>query len=377
MPQKIAFLKIRDFSFINPNLIAQFKRVFPEYSLEVFDFKDWLKYNPHLYLLAMAAVYKEYGREILAGQKKPNPHLFVTRWIGKRIKKLVQQRFNPRDYAFTFQTQTNFDASVAGMPHFIYTDHTLRANWRYKLFDPSKIQYSAEWRSAIEPEIYRNASKIFFASNFARTSAIEDYQYPAEKAECVYTGINVKIDPPTNKAYTAKRILFVGVEWERKGGPEVAEAFKRIQAQHPDATLTIVGCSPELDLPNCQVIGRVPREQVVQYFREATIFCMPSRIEPAGIAFTEAAMYKLPIISANSGGLPDRVLHGQTGYLIEPGDVDSLTKYLSDLLDHPERCREFGEAGYQLAHREFTWDRVGDRIRAAILSTIQPTQRMA
>ncbi|HYF63479.1 MAG TPA: glycosyltransferase family 4 protein, partial [Herpetosiphonaceae bacterium] len=144
-------------------------------------------------------------------------------------------------------------------------------------------------------------------------------------------------------------------------------AFRKALEVCPQARLTIVGCTPDIDLPNCTVVGRIPKEDVAQYLREATIFCMPSRIEPAGIAFTEAAMYKLPVLSANSGGIPDRVVHGQTGYLVEVGDSEALARYLIELLQDPEKCRAMGEAGYRLASEHFTWERVGDVIHDQIV----------
>ncbi len=372
MPKKIAFIKVRSFSFINPSLIEQVQRTFPEHTVDVIDLKDWLIQHKLVLLLAFLNVYKEYWREILQGKKKANECLFTTRYIFKKIQKMIPERIKPAEYAFTFQTQTLFDAGVNALPHFIYTDHTVLANLRYPDIDPQRALFSKAWMQ-LEPSIYAKATNVFTASNFARDSAIADYHCPPEQVVCVYTGINVAIDTPEHKDYRAQKILFVGVEWERKGGPEVIAAFQQVLKVCPNAHLTIVGCSPSVEVANCTIVGRIPKEQVAQYYREATIFCMPSRIEPAGIAFTEAAMYKLPIISALSGGIPDRVIHGETGYLVPVGDVDNLAQYLIELLTHPERCQTFGEAGYQLAKDYFTWERVGDALHSYITPHLSNT----
>jgi glycosyltransferase involved in cell wall biosynthesis len=367
MPQKIAFIKVRSFSFINPKLIEQVERTFGDrYTIEVFDLKDWLIAHKPLLAMAYAEVWKEYWPALLRRKKRPNECLFVTEFIFDQIKRAVNQRINSRDYAFTFQTQTLFDASVPGVPHFVYTDHTVRANLHYPVIDRQKVLFSDPWM-ALEPEVYLNATKVFTASNFARDSVIGDYAIEPERVACVYTGMNVAIDPPANKDYAGQHIVFVGVEWERKGGPETVAAFRQALAVCPQARLTIVGCTPDIDLPNCTVVGRVPKEEVARYLREATIFCMPSRIEPAGIAFTEAAMYKLPVLSANSGGIPDRVIHGETGYLVDVGDSETLARYLIELLQNPEKCRAMGEAGYRLASEHFTWERVGEVIHDQIV----------
>ena len=92
---------------------------------------------------------------------------------------------------------------------------------------------------------------------------------------CVYAGSNTTIKPVAldNRHYGNKQILFVGVDWQRKGGPELIEAFKRVLQKHPDARLAIVGCSPELSTPNCDIVGRVPVDQVVP--RSARRVSMP------------------------------------------------------------------------------------------------------
>lgn len=376
MAKKIAFIKIRSFSFINPSLIEQMRRTFPDHDVDVLDLKDWLIEHKFVLLMAYLNVFKEYWRELIQRKKKATECLFTTRYMFKKVQQIIPERIKAHDYAFTFQTQTLFDARLKELPHFIYTDHTVLANLRYPEVDPQRALFSKPWM-ALEHEIYDHATKIFTASNFARDSAIADYHCEPERVVCVYTGINVAIAPPAHKDYTAQKILFVGVEWERKGGPEVVAAFKKALVVCPNAHLTIIGCSPTVDVPNCTVVGRIPKEQVAPYYREATIFCMPSRIEPAGIAFTEAAMYKLPIISAISGGVPDRVIHGETGYLISVGDVAALAQYLIELLTSPERCQTFGEAGYRLASEQFTWERVGNVMHDVIVPYLNHTTAAA
>ena len=365
MPKKIAFIKVRSFSFINPKLIEQMERTFGEYEIEVFDLKDWLVAHKPLLVMAYLAAWKEYGREIIMRKKKATECLFTTEFMFAKIRQAIAARINADEYVFTFQTQSLFDASVSDLPHFMYTDYTVRAflsetgsTAPYQLFSPAWLRH--------EPAIYRHPTKIFAASNAARDSMIADYGCDPDQVTTVYTGVNVAVEPPADKTYDEPQIVFVGVEWERKGGPDVIAAFRKVLDVCPTAKLTIVGCSPQVDLPNVTVVGRVPKEQVSQYLRAATIFCMPSRIEPAGIAFTEAAMYKLPIVSARAGGIPDRVIHGETGYLVAVGDRDMLATYLIELVQNPDLCRQFGEAGAELA-RSFTWEHVGTVIHKEIM----------
>jgi glycosyltransferase involved in cell wall biosynthesis len=72
----------------------------------------------------------------------------------------------------------------------------------------------------------------------------------------------------------SKNILFVGVEWQRKGGPILLKVFEQVLARYPDASLTIVGCNPKnINLPNCNIIGKVSVDQVIEYYNSANVFC--------------------------------------------------------------------------------------------------------
>ncbi len=369
---RIAFVKLGDFSHINPNLIGQLERTFPDAKLDIFDVKALVRQRPDLLLRSLPTLLREYGRDIIQRKKRARDCLLITSFMFDQIGQLMRQQLAGKGYAWTFQTQSLFDASQPGLPHFVYTDHTVLANLNYPIIDRRRVLYSKPWLRR-ERAIYANANYVFAASNFARDSIIADYDCPPEQVLCVYTGVNVRVpDPAGPKPYTNPEILFVGVEWERKGGPQVVAAFKRVLEQRPDAQLTIIGCSPEVDLPNVNVVGRIAPQALPPYFERASLFCLPAWIEPAGIAYAEAALYRLPVVATPIGGIPDRVVHGETGYLIPPGDVSALSEHLLALLNNPERCAEFGAAGRRRAEQLFSWDHVGDRIAAAVQSVLDP-----
>ena len=145
------------------------------------------------------------------------------------------------------------------------------------------------------------------------------------------------------KDYNTKTILFVGVTWERKGGPELVKAFEKVLRVHPDARLVIVGYKPKVDLPNVQIIGRLTVDELVPYYQQASIFCLPTKLEPFGIVFVEAMAFGLPLVAPRTGAVPDFVEDGRNGFMVEPGDIDALAEALIKLLDDPQLCRKFGE----------------------------------
>ncbi|MDA0244747.1 MAG: glycosyltransferase family 4 protein [Chloroflexi bacterium] len=365
---KIAFFRKGAIPIANERVAEYLQQKFPEYELDVIDLTLLFEreMRPTFYFNSLQTFFSFAG-DLLTQRKKAKEAFWRTRYLFQQIKKLAAERLNPAEYAFSFQMQSLFDASVPGIPHFIYTDHTNLANLSYPAFDPHDLY--PPWCIELEHDIYRNAAMVFTRSHNITQSVVAEYRIAAEKVACVYAGSNAPLDNTIqldNDDYTNQNILFVGIDWERKGGPELVAAFEHLHQRYPHAQLTIVGASPTLHLPNCQVVGRVPIHQVSEYYRKASIFCLPTKLEPFGIAFVEALAHKLPIVGTNIGAIPDFVQDGTNGYLVEPYNVPQLVEALDKLLGDVDRCRGFGEEGNRQAMRRYNWEAVIERMEGHI-----------
>jgi glycosyltransferase involved in cell wall biosynthesis len=315
---------------------------------------------------------KEFCWYLLPGGKKLKHCLPRTTWYFRRMRAALRARLAGERFAFTFQTQSLFDASIPGTPHFVYTDHASLATLQYPGIRSTDI-WPASWIE-LEKTIYQNAALIFTMSANISHCLIERYSCAPSRVACVYAGGNVRpapAQPGEGDRELSRNVLFVGVDWERKGGPLLALAFREVSRVHPDARLTVVGCSPALDLPNCEVVGRVPPERLSEFFQRATVFCLPTRLEPFGIVFLEAFAHKLPVVATNIGAIPEFVSDGKNGYLVEYDQPTALADRLIELLGNPERCRQFGEAGYRVVAEKYNWEMTGARIRAHIERVLQ------
>ncbi|MGR9085954.1 MAG: glycosyltransferase family 4 protein [Gammaproteobacteria bacterium] len=362
--QRAAFIKMGSFSHINASLIEILTNNFPEFEIDVIDISEVLsKKNPLIYFHCL----KEYGMDLLSGKKKISAIRTRTPYVFNMVRQAMLAKLADRNYGFTFQSQSVFDLSLPGVPHFVYTDHTHLANLQYPGFKRERL-LSRAWIDC-EKEIYRNASLNFSMSSNISRSMIEDYGCAPDTVACVYCGANVQAkedDVFDDSRFAKKNILFVGVDWQRKGGPVLVEAFRTVLETYPDATLTIVGCNPDIELPNCQVVGRIPLPEVKKYFEQASVFCLPTTLEPFGIVFLEAMAHKLPIIASNIGAIPDFVFDGSNGYKVEPNDPHRLARRLIEMVGSPERCKSFGEYGHRLFWDRYTWKKTGERIREKI-----------
>lgn len=373
MPKKIAYFRIGINPITNERFTHVLEKSFPDFEVEVIDILDIVKSRKSIIFINLLYLLKEYGPYVFLSKARVRHYFFMTPYIFKLIKALASDYLTKDDYIFTFQIQSLFDASVEGLPHFVYTDHTTLANLSYPDFNIQEM-YTNSWLE-LEKTIYQNATIIFTRSTNITRSLIEQYACNPNQIMCVYAGSNVNVSDESvnHDKYARKNILFVGRDWKRKGGPELVKAFKAVLKVHPDAQLTIVGCSPKLCVPNCNVVGRIPLNQVSEYYKNGSIFCMPTKHEPFGIVFIEAMSHKLPIVATNIGAIPDFVKEGDNGYLVKPGNIDRLAKALIDLLARPDKCQAFGMKGHQIATEKYTWENVGLRIKEKtleILSTI-------
>ena len=363
----IAFIKLGEFSQINPQVRALLAREFPELNLDVIDLNDLVR-APRARLLSLwVSGLADYGLRAARGKQALESCAQRTPRYFEVARALLSQSLSRRRYRFTFQTQSLFDASQPDTPLFVYTDHTHLTNLYYPSFD-RRMLYSARWID-LERSIYRNATLIFTMSSHVSRSLTEQYGCEPGKIECVSIGSNVASPNEhelSDARYASRRILFVGIDWERKGGPLLVQAFRKVLERMPDAKLTIVGCSPTIDVPNCEVLGRLPLEEVGAHYRRAAVFCMPTQNEPFGVVFLEALEHRLPVIATNIGAIPEIVQEGVSGYTVDTGDVDALADRLYRLLVSPGLCRQFGEAGHAHIRARYTWQSTGRRIAHAI-----------
>jgi len=369
---RIALVGLGVFSYINPALAGALRKAFCGYQLDWIDVRSMVMRHTGMSmpLLRCGHAVREFATQM-------GPRFWQLMWRHNWTTYLFRQRslsaarrIAQRRYSFSIQTQSLFDASVPGLPHFVYTDNTMLANLQYQETQRSDLPVTDEWIS-LERQLYQNARTCFVMSHNVGRSLIEDYGCDRDKVVCAYGGHNAPIEVTPAKTYDQKNILFVGVNWERKGGPELLAAFRLLRKHMPNAKLTIVGCTPSMNEPGCEVIGRVPPSEVGRYYADASLFCMPSRREPFGIVFVEAMAHKLPIVATAVGAVPDFVTNEDNGFLVSPGDIEGLADVLRRLLSNPELCRKMGERSYAVSHR-YTWNNVASIVRNTIQGLVEP-----
>jgi glycogen(starch) synthase len=122
-----------------------------------------------------------------------------------------------------------------------------------------------------------------------------------------------------------------------------------------------------------KLLGHLPWHQLVDLYRRASIFVMPSYYETFGISVVEAMAFGLPVVATTAGGLPEVVENGVTGILVPPGDPKALADAIICLLRNPELRQRMGQAGRERVQTEFTVERVVEQTQAVYQEVAKQT----
>jgi phosphatidylinositol alpha-1,6-mannosyltransferase len=165
----------------------------------------------------------------------------------------------------------------------------------------------------------------------------------------------------------------------RKGQDTLIRAWPKVRATTPDATLLLVGDGPYAkdlralagNAADIVFTGPVPTADLAAYYAAGDAFAMPCRtrrggldVEGLGIVYLEASACGLPVIGGASGGAPDAILEGESGYVVS--DENALVTRLTEFLSDPAKAKAMGEKGRAWTEREWSWEQVAARFRALL-----------
>lgn len=209
---------------------------------------------------------------------------------------------------------------------------------------------------------FQAASVLVPWSAWARQSLIDDYGADPDRIQVLAPGANPAFFAlgrrrlergPTDDPARPVRLLFVGGDWARKGGPQLLEALAGLPAG--SWTLDVVTRASVPATPGVTVHHGVTSnsDTLLRRFAEADVFVLPSLGECLAVVLMEATAAGLPVITTDVGALAEAVNPGETGLVVPPDDVLALHQALSSLLNDPARRRAMGRAGHTLARERF------------------------
>ncbi|OAN47320.1 glycosyl transferase family 1 [Chloroflexus islandicus] len=285
----------------------------------------------------------------------------IQRWIASQRPALIHAHFVPYG-AIALPIAQQFQRPLLVSAH--GTDVTLRdfAIWR--------SSYLAHRLYLLRrKQLVRHTSRLIVQSHFLRQIAINQHGFKPEQVACIRYGIDLSQFQAHQHPPEAGHILYVGRLVERKGLPFLLEALAQLQPRFPDLHLTVIGDGPmraryealarQYLGDRVTFLGAQPSATVRSYLQRAYAFCMPSITMPSGeaetlgVVFLEAMAMRVPPVSFASGGIPEVIRHGETGFLATERNPTELAHYLGLLLANPALRERMGEQGRRWVEQEF------------------------
>lgn len=224
------------------------------------------------------------------------------------------------------------------------------------------------------------ASKVILASKWAQNSVINHYNISKEKTMVCPFGANFEsnfcnheLDRIIEKKSINKiELLFVGKEWNRKGGDKILDIIYSMKKKGVDVTLHIVGCEPKIPedlLSNIVIHGFIDKgsdegvKKLRYLYEKCHLFIMLSIAECYGIVFCEASSFGLPSIAHNTGGISTAVKNGVNGQCFDiTSKPEDIASYIIEIMKNKDEYYKLCKSTYNYFKENLNWNSAGNII---------------
>jgi glycosyltransferase involved in cell wall biosynthesis len=267
------------------------------------------------------------------------------------------------------------------LPVFLWHDATypllIGRYWEYTQLADECLDSLSE----LETRALTRCRKIFYTSRWAANSAHVDYSVQRERIRVVRVGANRKSTWDTaiakamtsTRAYDSCRLLFIGSEWERKGGDTVLRLARTLHATGFAVDVSLVG-SPPVSLTNfpgyAHFLGRIPfgdpssAERFRNLYSAAHFLILPTLGDCTPLVIGEAFSYGLPVLATPAGGIPEMIKHGETGFLspmTSDAEITAAAQWIRDTFNNRDLAQQMALRCFSES-RDYDWDKHADYI---------------
>jgi colanic acid/amylovoran biosynthesis glycosyltransferase len=265
------------------------------------------------------------------------------------------------------------------------------AFWINRCF-PVTFSFTAHANDIFAPRKFEiSLDKLVEAARFVATET--DYaekflrqRFPdrANRIHRIYNGLDLTMFKRADFSSAPPLIVGVGRLIEKKGFADLIRACQLLLDRGQSFRCEILGEGPldcelreqinQLGLQrHVELLGPRPQHEIREHLAAASAFVLPSVIDPDGgmdnlpTVITEAMATGLPVVSTSIGGIPEMVVENETGFLVQPGDVDALAGAIEKTISDRSLAQKFGQAGYERAQKLFSIEKNGRELCALLL----------
>ena len=279
---------------------------------------------------------------------------------------------------------TQVPAALAGTrrrsPYVVITDVTpvqydaMASGYGHRPDRPGPLR---RWKHRVNERVFQSAAHCVGWSSWVTGSMQRDYGVDPARVSVIPPGVDLtRWTPGGARAGSTVRVLFVGGDFERKGGDLLLRALPSLP-EHVEMWIVTKSAVPQSERVHVFNDFEPNDPRLERLFGEVDLFVLPSRAETFGIAAVEASASGLPVVASDVGGLPDIVGDGSTGILVPPGDLEQLTRALATLSSDRQLRSRFGTAARAHAVEHFDATRNAQRLIDVALEAAGHASRQA
>ncbi|TWP29880.1 glycosyltransferase [Apibacter muscae] len=230
------------------------------------------------------------------------------------------------------------------------------------------FSFNVKQGNVIEKRAADNSTTIIVSSDWAKNPFINDYKIPEKKIKVIEFGANIDniiVNPKFNYQKTGQiNLLFLGVDWERKGGEIAIECLNYLNDNNIKSVLHVVGTKPPIKYNNYNIksYGYLNKNLDKDYsllkeiIYNSDLLLLPTKAECSAIVFSEASAYGLPILTYDTGGVSNYVINGQNGYRLnlKCGGKEFAEKILEII--HLKELDKLREGFFAIYKQKLNWE---------------------
>lgn len=309
----------------------------------------------------------------------------VLRSYAQQMTKKISN--SDADAVLFIENELPIGAIKCDKPIILWWDTSLAGIIKYYPYLSNLCKETKNNIYAMEKASLDKSDLIIFVSDWAAEAAIKTYNLNPKKIRVVPWGANFNSNLSQadiqqliqKKNRKQCKLLFLGVNWENKGGPIALEITQALNEQGIDAELTVVGCNPKIDhlySKDFKVLGFIDKFssegnlQLRKLFSESHFLILPSQAETFGHVLCEANSFGVPCLASNVGGISTVIKNGINGQMFpNRNNIDSYCSYIKNIMLNYESYQQLALSSFQEYQSRLNWEVSGMNVKK-ILETL-------
>jgi len=305
-----------------------------------------------------------------------------TEEMGVYYARQIEEKLQQSEFDLIFSPSTIPIAHLkTDLPIVVWLDATfaVMVDYYFKQLCAESIRDG----NLMDNNAFKRCAFVCFASQWAASSAVDDYSIERGKIKVIPFGANFDMIPEkrgnNNSLSIPLQLLFVAKDWCRKGGETVFQTFIALQDMGIETNLFVVGCVPPKKFQHAQmkVFSFLDKNvysdatQLDWLYRNAHFLILPSKEECYGLVLCEANAYGVPVLASDTGGIPEIVRDGINGFLM-PTDASGndyalkIVQLVRDKTSYIDLC----ESSRKRFDEVLNWNAGGELLRDVLLKKI-------